>query len=470
MSKFPIQLPPSPVVKIPKSQVRQLGQTIGWGQEYIDVEKLWKIGTGRGVAIFILDTVDEALHSDLKNRNHPGLNFNATGVPMTKPNPHGTHCAGIAAAENNGVGTVGYAFNAVVGLIRTLLDNGGGNMEWPVEAIDHIINLNLGEINPDWKGYRKIISCSWGSTKPYAPLKQAIDRAVDAGIIVTAAAGNEEGQINWPAHYSNVISIGSFGRNGKPSSFSTESSELDVVMPGEAIISTVNDDDYAAMWGTSMANPAGAGLIACLLEAYPQLDTPQKVERMLEQRATDIFKPGFDYKTGYGIPFAKDLGTAPDPEKPEPEKPRPEDPPSTRTARTVIMDVPGEFKMPWRTKLAVSWDVLTITNIGVQVYSKSDLEPLAIDIKKKCSDFFKNKGLEVLQGMDMYDALYWTAIYMLRLDLSVYEASLVLEARTKNGTQVRSIFMGPAQEKNIRTVPGMNISEMDGMIYDLIIK
>ena len=95
------------------------------------VDKAWKISTGVGIKIAVLDSGVDLLHPDLKNNLLKGFDAtgkNSKGAHRTNSNDaHGTACAGIIAAENNSIGTRGVAFNSKVIPVRVIhaKTNGG---------------------------------------------------------------------------------------------------------------------------------------------------------------------------------------------------------------------------------------------------------------------------------------------------------------------------------------------------------
>jgi hypothetical protein len=141
------------------------------------------------------------------------------------------------------------------------------------------------------------------------PTAIASNRAVDAGVVVVAATGNNgfTNAIAAPACGSKVIAVGAVTDTDGRTAFSNEGSELDVVAPGVSITSTVptgqcalcDPTGFRSLDGTSMATPHVSAAAALLLETLPTL-TPQQTRAALQNTALDLGVPGFDTIYGYG--------------------------------------------------------------------------------------------------------------------------------------------------------------------------
>ena len=192
-------------------------------------------------------------------------------------NGHGTHVAGIVAAENNKVGTVGVAFNCKVMVLKAGTSSGYFNNSDIVEAIQYAYMNGASVINMSFGGYSISIA-----------VEDALMDAYNQCVLV-AAAGNDSfcnnlscpthapaGQVGvcYPAALPYVIGVMSCDNSGiYRSDFSNfdhkpnDSVEYEVYAPGEAIPSTWPGNKYARLNGTSMAAPTVAG-IAALLRSY----------------------------------------------------------------------------------------------------------------------------------------------------------------------------------------------------------
>ena len=221
---------------------------------------------------------------------------------------HATHVAGIIAG--NGYSSrgkyVGVAPKANILAIKALDENGGGSSSKIIEAISYIIDTKD-------KYNTKIINLSIGTpannTCDKDPLCRAVEKAVKAGLVVVAAAGNsgpERGTILSPGTSRNAITVGAVDdkRTIDPSDdtiapFSSRGPTLegltkpDLLAPGVSINSLSNTklDGYSALSGTSMATPVVSGAVALILNKYGDLK-PQMVKNMLLESSIDVKDSG----------------------------------------------------------------------------------------------------------------------------------------------------------------------------------
>jgi hypothetical protein len=176
-------------------------------------------------------------------------------------NGHGTHVAGIIAAENNNTGVVGVAPEADLYALKVLDRTGSGYVSDVIAAIQwatdpngdgdnsdkmDIINMSLGGNNNEWL----FAACL---------LAYELD-----GLILVAAAGNG-GSVIYPAAYYSVIAVSAIDSDDNLASFSSTGSEVELAAPGVYIYSTYKGGGYATISGTSMASPHVAGTAALVI-------------------------------------------------------------------------------------------------------------------------------------------------------------------------------------------------------------
>lgn len=233
------------------------------GIELIQAPKIWEQTKGKGITIAVLDTGCDSTHPDLKVRIIGGKNF--TGDDQGNPdvykdyNGHGTHVAGTMAAVQNNSGVVGVAPEANLLILKVLDKNGSGQYEWIINGINYAVEQKAD-----------IISMSLGGPEDVPELHEAIKKAVDNRILVVCAAGNEgDGQdstdeLAYPGSYNEVISVGAINLERRSSEFTNSNNEVDLVAPGEEILSTYLNGKYAKLSGTSMATPHVSGALALI--------------------------------------------------------------------------------------------------------------------------------------------------------------------------------------------------------------
>lgn len=163
-----------------------------------------------------------------------------------------------------------------------------------------------------WQNGASVINNSWGDQGGYfyndlysSLLENAISDALTLGrnglgSIVVFAAGNFGGALDYPASSNpDVLAVGSIGQTGVRSSFSAYGNQLDIVAPGEDILSTVPGGLTQPMSGTSMAAPHVAATAALVLSVNPSL-TRQQVTNIIEQTAKKV--GGYSYTSQPGRP------------------------------------------------------------------------------------------------------------------------------------------------------------------------
>ena len=290
---------------IPSAPAVGNGQFNEYGLDRIGAPEAWQAGyTGEGVIIAVLDTGVDVNHIEL-DRNiwvnsaeiaGDGIDNDGNGYvddvngwdfaegdnETDDADGHGTHVAGTIAAEENGIGMTGVAFNAKIMPVKVLGDDGSGSFEDIVAGIYYAVDNGAN-----------IINMSLGAETTFVPeiMSTAIKYASERGVIVLMAAGNEGAdKPGSPAIYASEhgIAVGSIGADGSQSNFSNRAGgqtdyegdgtrrPLYVTAPGENIISTLPNNYLGSLSGTSMATPHLAGAIALMLEANPSL-TPKQV-------------------------------------------------------------------------------------------------------------------------------------------------------------------------------------------------
>jgi thermitase len=188
---------------------------------------------------------------------------------------HGTHVAGIAAAKtNNTLGIAGTSWNSKIMAVRAGYMNSSGYGELQLSDIAPAIKYATDE-------GANVISMSFGDYNFSSLLKEAVDYAHAKGVVMVAAAGNEDtDEILYPAGYGNVTAVAATNNLDGKASFSNYGSWIEVAAPGVNIYSTMFDDGYGSWSGTSMATPYVAGLAGLIISENTTL-TNEEVRHII---------------------------------------------------------------------------------------------------------------------------------------------------------------------------------------------
>ncbi len=281
-----------------------------WALTAFKAETLYKAATGgktskaKQVTVAVVDTGVKSSHPDLKGNVLSGADLVDPGTSANDTNGHGTHVAGIiAAVHDNQRGIAGLAPKAKILPVRVLGRDGTGSSSDVAKGIVHAT-----------KNGAKVINLSLEGNRESTAIRTAIADAIKKNVLVVAAAGNGGcgllgGRAVYPAAYPGVVGVGAATRSLGRASFSSCGSHVDVLAPGDGIVSTVIRDsvgigcsrsaDYCALSGTSMAAPyaAAAGALAISRRGWSQATVAQK----LESTAQDLGARGKDRSTGSGF-------------------------------------------------------------------------------------------------------------------------------------------------------------------------
>jgi len=236
-----------------------------------------------------------------------GWDFCVDDNDPTDDHGHGTNVTGIIAANgNNGEGYSGVDRHCKLMTLKGINSSNQGFYTWWHDGIIYATDNGANVIN-----------LSVGGNTYSATLKEAIDYAVENGVVVVACMMNTNtDEPYYPAKYDGVIAVGATNPDDKrtqpffwdPNSGSNYGSHISVIAPGNFIygLSYVSDTDYESYWGgTSQATPAVAGIASLLLAQDPSR-TPAQIKAIIEATAEDQVGDitediaGFDIYYGHG--------------------------------------------------------------------------------------------------------------------------------------------------------------------------
>jgi subtilisin len=264
--------PPSAPSSVAASSAPSVALPTGINRIDAEVSPLAAINGGGNdldVDVAVIDSGVEK-HGDLNVFKQ--VEFLSTSTNVSDENGHGTHVAGTVGAKDNGSGVVGVAPGARIWSVRVLDRNGSGPMSGIVAGVNYVAD-NASSI--------EVANLSLGCECASAALDEALNRAVNAGVVVVVAAGNSNKDASTfaPANNDNVIAVSAVADfNGLPgggaastcrsdvddtrADFSNYGADVDIAAPGVCINSTAKGGGYALMSGTSMASPHVAGAAA----------------------------------------------------------------------------------------------------------------------------------------------------------------------------------------------------------------
>lgn len=264
--------------------MRNTGQIQGVPGADIHAQEAWSRGTGDArVTVAIIDTGIDYYHPDLEMNvwTNPGetpgdgidddgngyiddvhgYDFVSDDSDPMDDQVHGTHVAGIVgAAGNNGIGVSGVCWRVSLMGLKAFDEQGNGLVSSVVDAIQYAIRNGA-----------TVINASWGLSERSVALKEAIAAATSAGVVVVAAAGNSKTSFPvYPAAYEDVVAVAATDSSDHRASFSNYGDYVDLAAPGENVFSTVPNNQYNYLSGTSMSAPHVAGTAALVRARHPE--------------------------------------------------------------------------------------------------------------------------------------------------------------------------------------------------------
>ncbi|MEB3237503.1 MAG: S8 family peptidase [Candidatus Sericytochromatia bacterium] len=302
-------------VSLPARTLAGLGDPLApqqWALATLGARQAWSITRGsEAVVVAVIDTGVDLGHPDLRTRLVAGINTLPDArtpgqegpVGPADDNGHGTHVAGIIAAEgDNGQGISGLAPGCRIMPVKVLAGDTTGRdadvaagIIWAVQHGARVLNLSLGGAG--------------GSRL----LADAITMAHAQGALVVSAMGNDGmdpmlgDEPNYPAALPESLAVGATGQTDEVAAFSNRGRWMSVAAPGEGILSTTPtypvydpvSPDYDYLDGTSMATPYVSAAAALAWSTRPDLSATAIKDR-IERTSVDIAASGFDRMSGHG--------------------------------------------------------------------------------------------------------------------------------------------------------------------------
>ena len=243
------------------------------------------INTYAHVKIGVIDT-GFSRKFDFQNMVGEGYNYVSENTDVTDNIGHGTFVTNIILKHTK---------NAEIIPLKCVEKNIYTDPKYLLSAIYDAVDLFECDVLN--------ISRSMLDTKE---IREAIDYALDNGVIIVAAAGNDgefeykKDRIYYPAGYDRVVGVGSVDANNVVSSFSQKNSSVFVVARGEDVYSYTNDGKYKKDSGTSFSAPYISAVAAMKKSENPDI-TPDEFKEYLQSITTDLGKEGYDTEYGHGL-------------------------------------------------------------------------------------------------------------------------------------------------------------------------
>lgn len=280
-----------------------------WNMNYVKAPTYWKKGyLGKGVKVAIIDTgvnEIEGLGNVVKRisfaKDNPATKDIDESDPYDRGNygdGHGTSVAAILGSQldkktqsSSHLNVAGVAPNIRIYSLKYADGTSNGQIGDMIEAIQWSI-----------KHHMQIINISSSIYTDHPGLKKAINQAAKKGIIIVASAGNDgpHDAPTYPARYENVIGVASIGKDKKSSPFSNRGASVDFAAPGDDVATLNVVGEKIVTSGTSFAAPHVTGLVALLIERYPNSSSTTIINK-LKKSALDLGAKGKDSKYGYGL-------------------------------------------------------------------------------------------------------------------------------------------------------------------------
>jgi hypothetical protein len=275
----------------------------------INACQAWPISQGAGINVAIVDTGIDLLHNDLQSNIHPMSYDCQTNTspsflrPLNNNFYHGTHVAGtVGAVGNNNLQVVGVAPQSKLMSIShsmiitpTYSSEIASGISWAYQHGADVINNSFGDQGGQY--YNEIHSTI---------LENAIINAMtlgrnNLGTLVVFSSGNFDYLgMNYPANFNdNILVVSAINSIGDRYSTSAGGEKLDVIAPGQNILSTMPNNGTDSNSGTSMASPHAAGVCALVLAVNPSL-SGQQVRDIIEQTCQKV--GDYSYLTTAGRP------------------------------------------------------------------------------------------------------------------------------------------------------------------------
>ncbi|MBI5936942.1 MAG: S8 family serine peptidase [Betaproteobacteria bacterium] len=272
-----------------------LGYASQWWLDKVGARQGWAVATGAGITIAVIDSGVDLSHPDLQaNLRSDGYNFGDGNANPQDIYGHGTFVAGIVAAScNNAVAGCGLAYRARILPIKiSAVGSGTFASSAVAQAIDYAVAHGA-----------RVINLSLSIDSETQTVAAAIQRALDAGAIVVASAGNAGGPVAFPGTYPGVITVAGTNQDDSLWAMSNQGPEVALAAPATGVYSTLLGGGFGQRSaGTSYSAPMVTAAVAAMLQVDGRLGLDQ-MRLLLKSAGHPLVSAGY----GFGV---LDMGAA----------------------------------------------------------------------------------------------------------------------------------------------------------------
>jgi hypothetical protein len=337
-----------------------------WWRAAVGADRATPPGPGKPVTV--IDSGIDLTHPEFAHRPNT-VALNSQSTVGSEDEGHGTAVSSVIGAPVDGQGLVGIYPQALLQSWDASASFGEGAS----------LSQEIAGLNAAARRGPGVINISLGSEEPSTLEEEAIDAAFGAGSVVVASAGNAFQAGNrpqYPADYPHVLTVAATDQRNQPSSFSSSSLAVDLSAPGEgipvALPLAIAPTGYDVWDGTSFSAPMVSGAAAWVWTTRPKLDKTQVFD-LMRFSAHDIWTPGYDNDTGFGlldVPAA--LAATPpaaDPQEPNDDvflvRPR-----GLFVQGTTPLTAPGRPRASLRARLDVTEDPADLYRVYVPAHGR----------------------------------------------------------------------------------------------------
>ncbi len=280
---------------------------LNWGPELIEAQALWNQNIhGQGIIVGVIDGMVDVTHDQLRSNilvntgeipnngidddgngfidDYMGVQINSQLNDPSK-NIHGSHVAGIIAADPSAGPVEGVAYKAKIIPAQFIANDGSGDIGDAIIGMNYAVSRGAKIINLSWGG---------GPCTEIPSLKSALKQISDQGVLIVTAAGNGDNHgvgLNvdviptYPSAYNflNQLNVAATTFDDYLISFSNYGVRtVHVGAPGVNIFSTVPGNKVESMSGTSMAAPMTSGAAALIWSALPKATASQVKQALIK--------------------------------------------------------------------------------------------------------------------------------------------------------------------------------------------